>query len=41
MNIEKQTRKAHYYNEDRYVIGQTYYMVMDGATPLQKRHPTV
>lgn len=36
MNIEKQTRKAHYYNEDRYVIGQTYYMVMDGATPLQK-----
>lgn len=36
MIIQTKTRKAHYYNEDRIFIGENYFMVMDGATPLLK-----
>ncbi len=40
MNIKKdltliyKTRKSHYYNEDRFFIGDDYVLVMDGATGL-------
>ncbi len=34
MEISKITRKAKYYNEDRYVIFNNCYMVIDGATSL-------
>lgn len=36
MKFEKASRKSHYYDEDRIVIGDNYFMVMDGATPLLK-----
>lgn len=36
MEITKKTRKSHAHNEDRYVIGYDFYMVIDGATPLIK-----
>lgn len=35
MNITSFTRKSHYYNEDRFVVGQNYVLVLDGATSLQ------
>lgn len=35
MKIEKLTRKSHYYNEDRFIIGQDFAMVVDGATSLE------
>ena len=34
MKIEKATRKSHFYNEDRYIVGENYCMVLDGATSL-------
>ena len=34
MKIEKATRKSHFYNEDRYIVGDNYCMVLDGATSL-------
>ena len=36
MKIVYKTRKSHSWNEDRYVIGDSFYMVIDGATPLIK-----
>lgn len=36
MIINKITRKSHAWNEDRYVIGKDFYLVIDGATPLIK-----
>lgn len=36
MEITKKTRKSHAHNEDRYIIGYDFYMVIDGATPLIK-----
>ena len=36
MKVIFQTRKSHYWNEDRYIIGKDYFMVIDGATPLVK-----
>lgn len=36
MKIFAKTRKSHYWNEDRFVLGQNYVMVIDGATPLLK-----
>ncbi|HNX16560.1 MAG TPA: protein phosphatase 2C domain-containing protein [Bacilli bacterium] len=42
MIIETAIRKSHYYNEDRFIIGQNYALVLDGATSLEKndQHPT-
>jgi len=36
MNIEKITRKSHFYNEDRFIIEKDFIMVVDGATSLEK-----
>ena len=36
MKIYSKTRKSHYWNEDRFIIGKDYFMVIDGATPLIK-----
>lgn len=36
MNIYPKTRKSHYWNEDRFIIGKNYAVVIDGATPLKK-----
>ncbi len=36
MKVEKIIRKSHYYNEDRFIIGDNFCMVIDGATPLKK-----
>ena len=36
MKITAKTRKSHYWNEDRFVLGKDYFMVIDGATPLIK-----
>ena len=36
MKILARTRKSHYWNEDRFVLGENYAMVIDGATPLLK-----
>lgn len=36
MKINKITRKSHAWNEDRFVIGKDFYLVIDGATPLIK-----
>ena len=38
MKILAKTRKSHFWNEDRFVIGKNYYMVIDGATPLIKEN---
>lgn len=37
MKITAKTRKSHYWNEDRFVIGKDFLMVIDGATPLIKK----
>ena len=36
MNAIARTRKSHSWNEDRFIIGNSFYMVIDGATPLIK-----
>lgn len=36
MKIDAFTRKSHYWNEDRFIIGKNYFLVIDGATPLIK-----
>ena len=36
MKVYAKTRKTHYWNEDRFIIGKDYFMVIDGATPLIK-----
>ncbi len=36
MNIVAKTRKSHSWNEDRFIIGDSFYIVIDGATPLIK-----
>lgn len=36
MKVEKVIRKSHFYNEDRFVVGDNFCMVIDGATALQK-----
>lgn len=36
MKVFFKTRKSHYWNEDRYIIGKNFFMVIDGATPLMK-----
>lgn len=36
MKIYPRTRKSHYWNEDRFIIGKNYAVVIDGATPLKK-----
>lgn len=36
MEISARTRKAHAWNEDRFIIGKNFYIVIDGATPLIK-----
>lgn len=36
MKITAKTRKSHFWNEDRFVLGKDYFMVIDGATPLIK-----
>lgn len=36
MKINAKTRKSHHYNEDRFIIGNNFYIVIDGATPLVK-----
>lgn len=36
MEIIARTRKSHFWNEDRFVLGKNYVMVIDGATPLLK-----
>lgn len=36
MKIIARTRKSHFWNEDRFVLGKNYVMVIDGATPLLK-----
>ena len=38
MEITARTRKSHYWNEDRFVIGRDFLMVIDGATPLIKKN---
>ena len=37
MNVIAKTRKSHSWNEDRYIIGDSFYIVIDGATPLIKK----
>ena len=34
MKVTKKTRESHYWNEDRFIIGKDFFMVIDGATPL-------
>lgn len=36
MNIITRSRKSHQWNEDRFIVGDSYYMVIDGASPLIK-----
>ena len=36
MKINYKTRKSHTWNEDRYIIGTNFWIVIDGATPLIK-----
>jgi hypothetical protein len=36
MKIYAKTRKSHFWNEDRFVIGDNFLMVIDGASPLIK-----
>ena len=36
MKINAKTRKSHSWNEDRFIIGDNYFIVIDGATPLIK-----
>ena len=36
MKVFAKTRKSHYWNEDRFIIGKDFYIVIDGATPLKK-----
>lgn len=36
MKIDALTRKSHFWNEDRFILGNNYYLVIDGATPLIK-----
>lgn len=36
MQIEKITRKSHFYNEDRFIVNKNFCMVVDGATSLKK-----
>ncbi len=36
VQVSYKTRKSHFYNEDRYLIYDNVFMVMDGATPLEK-----
>lgn len=36
MDIKYFTRKSHRYNEDRFVIGKNYVLILDGATSLYK-----
>ncbi len=36
MNVIAKTRKSHQWNEDRFIIGNSFYVVIDGATPLYK-----
>ncbi|MBE5731042.1 MAG: hypothetical protein E7350_03745 [Clostridiales bacterium] len=36
MKVTTKTRKSHYWNEDRFIIGKDFFMVIDGATPLIK-----
>ena len=38
MKIIAKTRKSHFWNEDRFVIGKNFLMVIDGATPLIKEN---
>lgn len=35
MTVEYANKKSHKYDEDRIVIGNNFYMVIDGATPLE------
>ena len=36
MKINAFTRKSHRWNEDRFIYGDNYWIVIDGATPLIK-----
>ena len=36
MKIIPKTRTSHYWNEDRFIVGDNFCMVIDGATPLIK-----
>lgn len=36
MQVSFKTRKSRFYNEDRYIISDNLFMVLDGATPLCK-----
>ena len=36
MKIYPKTRKSHRWNEDRFIVGKDYFVVIDGATPLKK-----
>ncbi|MGN0812413.1 MAG: hypothetical protein ACI4MQ_02765 [Candidatus Coproplasma sp.] len=38
MQTTSKTRKAHYWNEDRFINGKDYFIVIDGATPLTNVH---
>lgn len=38
MVITPKTRKSHYWNEDRFIVGKDFLMVIDGATPLLKQN---
>lgn len=40
MKIIAKTRKSHYWNEDRFIVGDNFYIVIDGATPLKKKGDT-
>lgn len=35
MTVYSKTRKSHYWNEDRFINGKDYSVVLDGATPLK------
>lgn len=35
MKVYSKTRKAHYWNEDRFINGKNFFIVLDGATPLK------
>lgn len=36
MRVYSKTRKSHYWNEDRFINGSGYSIVIDGATPLKR-----
>ena len=38
MKIYAKTRKSHCWNEDRFIVGKNFAVVIDGATPLKKSH---